>query len=279
MTGDSDLPPSVRAGLERAALSSADGRPLAITFATGGFAPLVRNWLAHAGRAGAEAPLVIALDGTLEDALARAGVATVLHAHDGTLADLWFQRMRIFEFLARSGIDFIHSDIDAVWLKDPRPLCFADAGLDLVFSQGTNFPEEVWRRWGFVLCCGLFAAKARNAVADFFAAIASLTRSVGDDQAVVNHLLARDGLVWATEGREGYEIRARGLVFKAYRRMLEGSAERLGLRVGMLPYQLVPRLAAPGPGPLVKHPLGPGAPAEKEKVLRDAGCWIGDPGR
>jgi hypothetical protein len=67
------------------------------------------------------------------------------------------------------AIHLINSDLGAVWLADPRPECFADTALDVVFSQGMYEPAYV--AWGFVLCCGFFALRANTASARFFATV------------------------------------------------------------------------------------------------------------
>lgn len=245
--------------------------PLPVTFATGDFAPLLGNWLRHAKAAGVTHSLVIAMDAALAARLEQGGIPAIRHDFDGTLPDLWYQRTLVFEWLALRGVDFIHSDIDAVWLRDPRPFCRAEPGFDLIFSQGINYPPEVWHAWGFVLCCGLFAVKASPATARFFAEVRGMTAQVGDDQIAVNILLHDSGLSWRTAGIESYPLNDRhGQVFTAYRGMLGGISERAGLRVGLLPHDLVPRLPILGSEALVRHPVGPGSPIEK---LRAAGCW------
>src|SRR3984957_18600744 len=175
-SGQAELPPSLRHALTRAV----DGAPtgagaLPVIFATDNFTPLLRNWLRHAGAAGVTRMLVIAMDQALHDRLGQAGIAAVRHSFDGTLGDLWQQRMLVFEWLAGHGVDFIHSDADAVWLHDPRPFCFAHRGFDLMFSQGFAYPAATWRSWGFVLCCGLFAVRANPATSAFFTAVRSVT--------------------------------------------------------------------------------------------------------
>jgi len=268
-----ELPASVQRALETAlAGSAARGGLLPVTFATEAFAPLLENWLRHARAAGVTDPLVFAMDAGLAAWLEQAGVPSIRHDFNGTLADLWYQRTLVFEWLARRGIDFIHSDIDAVWLCDPRPFCRAGPDFDLVFSQGINYPPEVWHAWGFVLCCGLFAVKAGPATARFFARVREMTAQVQDDQIAVNILLLDSGLSWRTDGAESYPlINRQGQVFTAYRGMLEGVSERAALRVGLLPHDRVPRLPIPGADALVRHPVGQGDLIEK---LRAAGCWI-----
>ena len=73
--------------------------------------------------------LVVALDQTVAAHCVPAGVHTVPAAVPASLAALWLLRLRIFALLAAHGVDFVHSNLDAVWLDDPRPACFADPGL------------------------------------------------------------------------------------------------------------------------------------------------------
>jgi hypothetical protein len=270
-----DLPASVERALEAAlAGSAASAGPVPVTFATDGFWPLLDNWLRHAAAAGVTHSLVIAMDDALAARLEKAGIPAIRHGFDGTLGDLWYQRTLVFEWLARHGVDFIHSDVDAVWLQDPRPFCRADPDFDLIFSQGINYPPEIWRAWGFVLCCGLFAVKANPATTRFFADVRRATAQVQDDQVAVNILLHESGLTWRTEGVETYKLtNRRGQVFTAYRETIEGVSESVGLRVGLLPHDRVPRLPIPGADVLVRHPVGPDDPVAR---LRAAGCWLGD---
>jgi hypothetical protein len=261
----SELPSSVVTELTLAlSRQKFDREPVTIAFATDGFGPLTMNWLAHAHKVGAPAPLVVALDAALAHSLEEAGIPFIRHRYDGSLGDLWLQRTLFFEFLAGAGIDFIHSDVDAVWLRDPRPFCFGDFGLDLIFSQGVNYPAPIWRQWGFVLCCGFFAVRARPAVAAFFSEVRGLVRRVGDDQVVINHLIAERGLVWAADRQTGYDLSNKGKLF---------TGPSLDLHVGLLPHHLFPRLPIAEPGAMVRHPVGPGDPIEKAAVLRQVGCW------
>jgi hypothetical protein len=272
-SGQAELPPSLRHALTRAV----DGAPtgagaLPVIFATDNFTPLLRNWLRHAGAAGVTRMLVIAMDQALHDRLGQAGIAAVRHSFDGTLGDLWYQRALVFEWLAGQGVDFIHSDADAVWLHDPRPLCFTEGEFDLVFSQGIDYPAETWRNWGFVLCCGLFAVRANPATAAFFTAVRSIAADLKDDQVAVNALLEQSGLSWRRDGLDSYKLTSRrGQAFTCHQQVLPGFSERFGLHVGLLPHHRVPRLPIPGVDALVRHPAGPGDPIAR---LRSVGCWL-----
>jgi len=267
------LPAAVADALRAAIAKRAiDAGPLPLVFATGNFAPLLDNWLIHARAASVRQPLVIAMNGP--QSLPAASDALKIHYNfDGSLGDLWYRRAMIFEFLSAGGVDFIHSDVDAVWLKDPRPLCFADGGFDLIFSQGTNYPPEIWRRWGFVLCCGLFAVRANPNTAAFFAKLRALVERIPDDQVALNALLEQHGVTWETAGLDTQKLDVRGQAFTTYRKMLAGTCETLGLRIGLIPHHRIPRLPIAGGDAIARHPLGPGDPMRKAEILRAVGCW------
>jgi len=272
-SGHAELPASLQHELARAVDGAPAGRQaLPVIFATDSFALLLQNWLRHAGAAGVTRVLVIAMDKALYDRLSQSGVAAVRHGFDGTLGDLWYQRALVFEWLAGHGVDFIHSDADAVWRHDPRPLCFADGGFDLIFSQGINYPAETWRDWGFVLCCGLFAVRANPATAAFFKAVRSMTAKVADDQVAINALLQQSGLSWRGAELDSYElINRHGQAFTCHHQVLPGFSEQFGLNVGLLPHHRVPRLPIPGVDALVRHPAGPGDAIARLKAV---GCWM-----
>ena len=49
-------------------------------------------------------------------------------------------RLKLFRVLIDQGFDFMHSDADAFWLRDPRPWLAEQTGYDLLCSQGTDRP-------------------------------------------------------------------------------------------------------------------------------------------
>ena len=204
--------------------------------------PLLDNWLAHARRAGVRRALVIALDDATAAHPVPDGCITVAAPLHGTLSDLWLFRLQIFALLAARGIDFVHADVDAVWLADPRPACFADPGLDLVFSQGTYHPEPAFAAWGFVLCCGYFAVRASPGTAQFFHAVQARAAIEQDDQTAVNLLLAESGMRWQSTGDDAYQMPFAGRSFTCHRSMAIsiGRAVRAAHRLVAAP----PRAAA-----------------------------------
>ena len=143
------------ADLRRAIAPLDRTRPVAVVAVSNNHAHMLDNWLCHMDALGLTQILIVALDGELAARVSTLPYACVRTAFDGSIADLWLQRARVWLMLAEAGVEFIACDSDAVWLRDPAP-AFKDTPFDLLFSQATLHPRDVYRDWGFTLCCGLF---------------------------------------------------------------------------------------------------------------------------
>lgn len=218
-----------------AAFVAAFGRDewILVTFSNAAYLPLLDNWAEGIRRLGHERRiLVVCLDaatvawcthrrmGHWAQApqfyarcvfVPRAGIQM-----SGTQQRLWCFRTRVFASLARLGRSFVHSDTDAVWMRDPfvtgllerRPSDAAAQRWSVCFSRATRWPEAVYRKWGFVVCCGLFAVVSTPATIVFWQRVRSRTDVCGDDQTAVNGVLCNpvyhtewtpataDGFVW-----------------------------------------------------------------------------------
>ena len=242
--------------------------PLVLTFANSAYTPLLRHWLRRTCRLGVR-PYVIALDDDVEKT-ARSFEADVYRMEiEPGLPALWLRRVQLFRSLARLGVDFVHSDIDAIWLRNPVPF-MVDTGADLVASQGTIWPPDVADAWGFVLCCGLFLAHGNDSVANLFDEVASRG---GDDQAEVNRALLGKSLKWELDDipRER-RLSWRGESFDTYPETVH--ARNKDLHVAMLAYNLCPRLPEPPTeAALVAHPLAPKELDAKIDLLERLGLW------
>ncbi len=247
---------------------------LPVVFADARYGAVLENWLRHAMRAGVAETLVVALDAETEAACrGRPGLGVLGLRHAGTLASLWALRLRLFAVLTRAGVGFVHSDADAVWVADPRPALAALPG-DLVFSLGTVWPSAAHVAWGFVLCCGLFAARPGPAVAAFLDGLAAEAEAgQPDDQVLLNHRLLAAGTTWDWSGVPRRERPFRDTVLADPARPLPGACAALGLRLWVLPQAWVPRLPERLPESLVLHPLSPKEPEAKAGLLRGLGAW------
>jgi len=256
-----------------AAMRSGISGPAVIAFANSGYSELTENWLWHMRRAGIDSVAICALDDDTFELAQRSGVAAVRVEDTSALADLWILRARVFESLARQGVDFIHSDIDAVWLRDARPRLL-ETSAHLAFSQGTIWPRDIVRDWNFVLCCGLFLARATPDVAALFRHVSLRIVEERDDQISINRALQDAGVTWDIDpvgaGRSRREWN--GISFSIFVDPLRGQAGELSL--ALMPHDEFPRLPESiGPRALVAHPLSPKNAKAKIERLVELGLW------
>jgi len=265
-----DLPYDELLAVARTALQHG---PVPVIFASEPALYLLDNWLEHARRAGLNNTILIALDDAVAAHSCGAGCVTVPARFDGDFAALWLLRLNVFELLASNGIDFVHSDLDAVWLGDVRPECYADPALDLVFSQGLFFPLQAHAAWKFVLCCGLFSVRAGLASANFLAAVRERWITEKDDQVAVNLVLLDNNIAWQDRTADRYEITIGARSMTCYQHMLRGVSATQGVTVGLLPFHRVPRLPGPVANAVVRHPYSTRDSASRILALRQSGVW------
>ena len=101
-------------------------------------------------------------------------------------------RTRLFLHLAKAGRDFINSDADAFWVRDPRPWLARHSEFDLLVSQGTSFPASQYQLHHFVLCAGFFLCRSNDRTRIYFERVESLLDENPRDQLRMNVVLMRD---------------------------------------------------------------------------------------
>ena len=116
-------------------------------------------------------------------------------------------RTRLFLHLAKAGRDFINSDADAFWVRDPRPWLARHTQFDLLVSQGTGFPASQYRLHQFVLCAGFFLCRSNDRTRIYFERVESLLDEDPTDQYRMNAVLMRDPA-------GSWDIRKRGMRFR-----------------------------------------------------------------
>lgn len=260
-------------------MEPAPASPLIVTFVTHGYIDVTANWLAFVAKLGLTAHVrIVTLDDASRDAFP---AALTVHAPLDTtdLGGLWVHRIQVIGRFLAAGYDVVHSDSDAVWLRDPLPF-MASCSADMVFSQGTVWPPDVHARHGLVLCCGLFRLTACDGVRAFMRAVEARVAADRDDQVSINRLLDEAGVRWRID--TPYRIPFRDTAFTASRSVIRAAAGD-GPSVAVLPHHLFPRLvdcvdgtsivdAADGEV-MVAHPLSGKTRAEKQAVLSALGLW------
>jgi hypothetical protein len=196
-----------------------------ISFVSKSFVPLLEAWDAISGRVLGDDTEIYCMDDAAHAELEprhRAG-SIACRPLQGTAAErqeagkegldgasrqaFWLRRFSLLraENLAR---DFVHSDLDAFWLEDLRPVLEAHPA-DLVFSNEFGLPREAVEAWGFSLCCGLFSARSTPAAQAFFKVWNERTKAWRDDQKALNHLLLDWQVAWEDSADPAFEKEAR----------------------------------------------------------------------
>lgn len=248
-----------------------DKSPRIVTFVNAAYVPIAWNWLAAMDRLGLRRQcLVVTLDAQAHASLQSADVATLyrpLHSQD--FKDLWPHRTEVIADLLADGRDVVHSDVDAIWLRDPLPH-LRDDGEDMVFSQGTLWPPESHRRRGFVLCCGFFLLRAVPVVQDFVVQLRERASALGDDQWALNQLIDERVTGWSVD--EPYELTYRDTAFVCSRSKMR--AHSPSLKVSVVPHHAFPRLVTTLDEVVVAHPLSGKSLEETRSVLIEKGLWF-----
>jgi hypothetical protein len=103
----------------------------------------------------------------------------------------WRARFEKIYNLLDEGVDILHSDIDAIWLKNP--LDYISKKCDISASTGA-FPEVIFNKLGFTLCMGWIFYKANNNVKNIFKFILDKYPSRFHDQEKFNEVLFENSL-------------------------------------------------------------------------------------
>jgi hypothetical protein len=255
------------------ARARAAGGYVIIAFADFRYVDILMNWLVGIAAHGIENYLIIALDSRLHAFLGERGVPCVLSQLHGDLRTLWIRRIEIFAALCTAGVDFVHSDVDAVWMRDPRSFLYQPAE-DLVISQGTIWPPDVHSQFGFVVCCGLFRLSSTPQTQQLLADLAAHVIDTGDDQVSLNRMLAGRAVKWEFDHADAYYLEGAGMKFLCSRSPMRGVGDA-GLRVMVLPHHLFQRVPASMiEAPYVQHLLTPKEPAAKLQEFARCGCLL-----
>ncbi len=245
-----------------------------IAFADFRYLEVLLNWLVGLATCGIKNYLVVALDRALNGYLEERGVPVALSELDGDLTALWLKRIDIFQGLCAAGVDFIHSDVDAIWMRDPRPCHFGDLSIDLVVSQGTIWPPDVHAQFGFVLCCGLFQLRSNIRTQRLLDDLKAHVKDTGDDQISLNRVIASRSMRWRIESGTAYRVELAGKHLFCSRAGVVGTGSD-GLRVCLLPQHLFQRIPLhSNEPPYVLHLLTPKTANAKLRQFEKHRCRL-----
>lgn len=180
---------------------------------------------------------------------------------------VWIERCKVFLELTREGLDFVHSDLDALWDKDIRKYLSKKKrkkDFDIAFSCGTYNPPSTWKLYGFVLCAGLFYSQSSNKTMRFWERVLDLALACNDDQEAINtifkescshHDIQKKNTTesFVVPGPGGGEIPACSFPanFSTATCLIEDSK----IVIGIIPHKVCSRVTYQQRGKFVNHPL------------------------
>ena len=250
---------------------------LTITFVTEGYIDLAKNWIRHVESSGYVGEIkIFALDSASERGLPKDLVERVSSSITG-LETLWNLRVKIFRSISQSRISFIHSDVDAVWLKNPLNY-LSKSNAPFIFSQGTVHPPDVHKTLNFVFCCGFFyysAIAQPEMTQKYMKMWENRTRLTQDDQTSINQLFLSD--IKIPDRTRNMTVDSTVGSFSIYEDVFELNHKDSDLPlVALLPHKHFPRLLFEEDRDdwVVAHPLTPKNSREKIELLKAQNLWI-----
>ena len=151
------------------------------------------NWLHAVTLSGIDSYVIVALDAELNAFLETRGIpcyfagdemltvgATLRIDAAKKIALVWGYRYLVLSAILSSGVNVLQCDVDAFFLKDPRPRLRQVAG-DVVAQRG-NFPFNLGRSWGATMCFGFILYRPTVATLAWFEMSLLLFIEDPDDQ-------------------------------------------------------------------------------------------------
>ena len=102
------------------------------------------------------------------------------------------RRTFIFKKYLEEGFDIIHSDTDALWVKNPIPDLIDSNNQDVIVStvrHGAAFPPEVREAFGFTCCMGWIFFRSNHRTVSYLDRFLNTREIKGSDQKNFNEFL------------------------------------------------------------------------------------------
>tara|TARA_R110000796_G_scaffold43431_4_gene106752 strand:- start:2763 stop:3458 length:696 start_codon:yes stop_codon:yes gene_type:complete len=227
-----------------------------ISFANSKFKRIALNWAEHLKLLNISDYVVYSLDDICHDFLTSHRVNTqrcVSSALEDNKFDFRTRLEIIFELL-NSGQDILHSDLDALWLKDPSELVAGD--YDIVASTGT-FPPAIYQKIGFTLCKGWMYYKSNTAVKDIFKRVNRRPIHLRHDQELFNKVLFDTDLQYKISD---IDSNIKEVQFNEF-------------KIKVLDQELISRDKPRCNNTYVCHPLSPTS-IDRERFLKEENLWV-----
>lgn len=250
-----------------------------VVFGNGAYSKMANLWLSYIDKLGLlQHVIFIALDTEIEENIKNYEIKTIKAPYDIKLSGIkgfWKFRCEIFLRILDNYGSFIHSDLDAIWLKNPAKI-LKEIQTDLIFSQGTIHPRPMFDKFGLVACCGFFVIRDSKGARLFLKLLKFDVENTGDDQVSVNKIIYN--FIEALNFEDKYFEKVcfpngESFSIECSNKAILGDFKNFydqKLSVAILPHFLFPRLKdSVNKSTIVAHPLAPKNNDEKIKLLKE----------
>jgi hypothetical protein len=226
-----------------------ENKTIIIVFANYQYKEVIDNWLFALKRIEIYNYVIISFDKKLFHYLRQKNIPTFYYKTGTDLNELWINRIRILKDIINNDYNVIHSDADAIWLKNPLKEFFYSQDSDVVFSQGTIWPPDIHKEWDFVLCCGFFGIKSNKATKKLIRDVYHDVVKSGDDQVSFNRIIHSHGTKWKID--DHYKLSFKDKSFLCSKKIIYGSNPCY--KIAVLPHHLFQRVNEETKSAYVKH--------------------------
>ena len=230
-------------------LKHCKGDTIIVTFVNSRYLPIFRIWLDYFERYKLPNLLVISLDHDIQNQLNNLNVPNILMTLPGfddfvstkkfdegertTLSQLWHLRNDVSRVILSRGFNMLSSDADAFWLKDIFEYNKAKSAHDIISSIAYGNPEDIVKKWGFVLCMGFFFVRCNKSTTAFWKEYSKFAKDKICQQRALCHFLHNKNVAWkgsGTDENEGF-LESHNLSIKVVNDNIISRNERKGLYV------------------------------------------------
>ena len=167
-----------------------------ISFCNYPYREIALNWVKHLEALSIDNYEVLCLDAESDEYLKSHGChSRVLDEFNGDWISGCKHTMRrtlIFKKYLEEGYDIIHSDTDALWLKNPIPELIESNSQDIIVSTVRHkgaFPPEVREAFGFTCCMGWIFFRSNKNTINYLDKFLNTREVKGSDQKNFNEFL------------------------------------------------------------------------------------------
>jgi len=181
---------------------------LIVTFCNYEYIRIALNWITCLQKVNVYSYLIIATDEEAFDALTNKKANVIyspgnLPKRSGTG---WKWRFQTISNLLNSGFNILHSDLDAIWLKNPLDLIDDESDIIVSMDRG-GWPPKTFEKLGFTMCMGWIYLKSTDIVKNALLKILDSKTTDIDDQQEFNDYVSdkvNTDNIYISESNERY---------------------------------------------------------------------------